>query len=175
MHRIEIETTLNEGRATVLKALSEMSVEDLNRPRTASDHDPEKTWSYADHFIHTTLIEENWNSMFRRHIEGKPGMARSLTVDLTEESRAKLMAGIHLWTEAWADQHRGKSLCDLAAVGLAVRADTLKLLSELTDEQLASTIPGAPWADGTVGGIMARNAGHAEMHFDYAKDGLLGQ
>ncbi len=175
MNRIEIEIELNEGRAKVLRALSQMSDEELNRPRTASEHDPDKTWSYADHFIHTTLIERRWNNMFRAHIAGKPGMAEPLNVERTEEDRAKLMAGVHQWTEQWADTHRGKTLLELANVGLATRAETLKLLSELTDEQLESVIPGAPWADGTVGGIMARNAGHGDLHFGYARDGELGK
>ena len=57
------------------------------------------------------------------------------------------------------------------AAGQAIRSDTLKLLSELTDEQLESKIPGAPWADGTVGAIMVANADHGRMHFKWAKDG----
>jgi hypothetical protein len=44
-------------------------------------------------------------------------------------------------------------------------------LSELTDDQLSSKIPGAPWADGTVGGIMAANADHARLHFKWAAEG----
>jgi hypothetical protein len=56
-------------------------------------------------------------------------------------------------------------------VGLAVRADTLALLAELTAEQLESKIPGTPWADSTVGGIMAANADHGRMHFKWAKEG----
>ena len=37
----------------------------------------------------------------------------------------------------------------------------------------ASVIPGAPWADGTVGGIMAANADHGRRHFTWAKEGTL--
>ena len=54
-----------------------------------------------------------------------------------------------------------------------MRADTLALLAELTDEQLASKIPGVPWADGTVGGIMAANASHGRMHWGWATEGEL--
>jgi hypothetical protein len=81
------------------------------------------------------------------------------------------MAGVHRWTESWADEHRGKPLDELVRIGLAVRADTLALLASLTDEQLASTIPGAPWADGTVGGILAVNADHGRQHFAWAQEG----
>ncbi len=173
MNRIEIEVKLNRDRAWLLETLSEMSEEELTRPRTPSEHDPEKTWSYADHFVHTTLIERNWNEMFRRHVKGNPGMPARLNSDGTPQSRETVMAWLHGWTEAWADEHRGKPLDELVRIGLAVRADTLSLLSELTDEQLGSKIPGTPWADSTVGGIMAANADHGRMHFNWAKEGAL--
>lgn len=171
VNRIEIEIQLNRDRAWLLETLSAMSEEQLHQGVTASEHDPNLRWSFADHFIHTSLIEQNWNAMFRRHIAGEPGMAARVNKDGTPQSREDVMTWIHGWTEAWAEKHRGKPLDELAAVGLAIRADTMKLLSELTQEQLDSKIPGAPWADGTVGGIMAANASHARMHFGYAKDG----
>ncbi|MFN8508868.1 MAG: DinB family protein [Dehalococcoidia bacterium] len=173
MNRIEIEIRLNRDRAWLLETLAAMSDADLAAPRTPSEHDPAKTWSFADHFIHTTLIEQNWNAMFRRHIAGEAGMQRPVIEDGEARPTDDVMAVIHRWTERWADSHRGKPLAELARVGLAVRADTLALLAELTDEQLASVIPGAPWADGTVGGIMAANADHGRRHYTWAKEGTL--
>lgn len=173
MNRIQIETKLNTDRAWLLETLSGMSAEDLYAPRTPSEHDPSKTWSFADHFIHTTLIERNWNDMFRRHISGQAGMAARVNKDGSQQSREEIMAGIHNWTEDWAEKHRGKPLDELVRVSLETRSETLKLLSELTQEQLDSKIPGTPWADSTVGGIMAANADHGRMHFKYAKDGTL--
>ena len=98
-------------------------------------------------------------------------MAARVNKDGSQQSREEIMAGIHKWTEDWAEEHRGKNLDQLVAIGLAVRAETLKYLSELSDEDLQSKIPGAPWADGTVGGIMAANADHGRMHFKWAKEG----
>jgi hypothetical protein len=175
MNRIEIEVKLNQDRARRLEILAEMTEEDLATPRTRSEHDPSKTWSYFDHFLHTTLIERNWNEMFRRHVAGEEGLAPRLNEDGSRQSREEIMAGIHEWTEAWADDNRGKSLDELVRIGLSVRSDTLKLLSELTDEQLDSKIPGAPWADGTVGAIMAANADHAGMHFKWADEGVANE
>ncbi len=171
MNRIDIEVKLNRDRAWLLETLSQMSTDELTAPRTPSEHDPAKTWSFADHFVHTTLIERNWNEMFKRHLAGTQGMTLGTKRDGTRQSREEVMAGIHQWTEAWADQHRGKPFDELVRIGLAVRAETLALLSELTDEQLGSKIPGAPWADGTVGGIMAANADHGRTHFKWAKEG----
>lgn len=171
MNRIDIEIKLNRDRAWLLETLSTMSEEDLRRGVTASEHDPEVEWSFADHFVHTTLIERDWNAMIRRHISGEPGMRLGVREDGSQAPRDEVMAGIHTWTERWADKHRGKPLNELVRVGLEVRADTLSLLAELTDEQLESVIPKAPWADGTVGGILAANADHGRMHFKWAKDG----
>ena len=171
MNRIEIETTLNKDRAWLLETLSAMNETELNAPRTPSEHDASKTWSYADHFIHTSLIEKNWNAMFLRHVNGEAGMAARVNRDGSAQSREQVMSGIHKWTEGWAEEHRNKPLSELVRVGCEVRAETLKLLTELTDDQLESKIPGAPWADGTVGGIMAANAGHGRMHFKWAQEG----
>ena len=104
---------------------------------------------------------------------GSDGIGR--TNDGKAQSREEMMAGIHAWTEDWAVKNRGKSLDELVAISQATRSETLELLSSLTDEQLQSKIPGAPWADGTVGGIMAANAGHGRTHYGYAKDGSAAQ
>ena len=70
MDRIEIEIKLNRDRAWLLERLGSMPADELTSPRTFSEHDPESRWSFADHFVHTTLIEQNWNAMFRRHVGG---------------------------------------------------------------------------------------------------------
>ena len=171
MNRIEIEIKLNRDRSWLLEMLSEFSDEELVRGVTGSEHDPDVEWSFADHFVHTTLIERNWNEMIRRHIGGERGMQTGVREDGTREPRDEVMAGIHAWTERWAEKHRGKPLDELVQVGLDVRTDTLSLLNELTDDQLASVIPNAPWADGTVGGILAANADHGRMHFKWGTAG----
>src|SRR5690349_3746349 len=51
------------------------------------------------------------------------------------------------------------------------RPSTLKLLSEIDDSQLRTKIPGAPWSDGTVGGIIAVHTHHWAMHAKWALEG----
>jgi hypothetical protein len=46
------------------------------------------------------------------------------------------------------------------------------MLEQLTDEQLAMPIPGAPWGDGTIGGVLMTNARHATMHVAWIEEGL---
>lgn len=173
MNRIEIEIKLNRGRADALEAIAAMPENERYEPRTRSEDNPDSWWTHADHFIHTTLIERNFNEMIRKHVRGERGMDANL---VGEDGAAMkpikdIMAYVHRMTEKWKVEHEGKPLDELVKIGLAVRADTFTLLNELTDEQLASKIPGAPWADGTVGGIMAVHTDHTHMHQQWAADG----
>ncbi|MEZ5227769.1 MAG: DinB family protein [Acidimicrobiales bacterium] len=145
MDRIEIEIKLNRDRAWMLERLGAMTSEELTAPRTFSEHDPESRWSFADHFVHTSLIEKNWNEMFRRHLSGDRGLPPRLRSDGSPQSMDEVMASIHGWTEEWKAEHSGKSFVELVRIGQG--AETLALLAELSDDDLASRIPGAPWAE----------------------------
>ena len=96
--------------------------------------------------------------MFRRHLAGEQGLERRVRSDGSPQTMEEIMASIHSWTEEWKAEHNGKPFVELVRIGQAVRADTLALLAEMSDDDLASTIPAAPWADGTVGGIMSANS-----------------
>lgn len=173
MNRIEIEIELNRGRADQLEWVSSLTEEQLAEPRTRSEHDPDSWWTNADHFIHTTLIEKNFNEMIRRHVRGEQGMDTAMVDESGKALRPAedLMAYVHAFTERWKVENSGKPLDELVKIGLEVRRDTLALLNELTDEQLLSKIPGAPWADGTVGGVMAIHGQHHKMHRHWAEAG----
>ncbi|HEX9260050.1 MAG TPA: DinB family protein [Acidimicrobiales bacterium] len=173
MNRIEIEIELHRGRADTLEWVASLSDDDLRAPRTRSENDPDSWWSHADHFVHTTLIERSFNEMIRRHVRGEQGMDRGLVDESGQALKpmGELMAYVHAYTESWKKEQEGKPLDELVRIGLSVRADTLALLAELDDEQLASRIPGAPWADGTVGGVMAVHAAHARTHRQWSERG----
>jgi hypothetical protein len=173
VNRVEIEIALHQGRAETLAWISSLSDDELYAPRTKSEHDPDSWWSHADHFVHTTLIERNFNEMIRRHVRGEQGMDPNMVDEAGQRLKpiGDLMAFVHAFTEKWKQEHQGKPLDDLVRIGLAVRSDTLALLSELTDEQLASKIPGAPWSDGTVGGVMSVHADHARLHRKWSEAG----
>ncbi|MDY7100850.1 MAG: DinB family protein [Actinomycetota bacterium] len=173
--RIEIELRLNRTRTSCIEHLRTLSEDELHAPRTRSEHDPSLWWSEADHFVHTTLIERNFNDMIRRHLAGEVAMAGS-PVQLDDDLKPatswdEIMKAVNRFTEEWAVEHRGKPLDELVRLGAQVRGETLQLLSELTDEQLADRIPSAPWANGVVGGILAANADHAEIHHGWGVNG----
>ena len=68
--------------------------------------------------------------------------------------------------------HRELALGEIVAVGDRVRNETLELLSALSDEQLLEKLPDAPWADGTIGGVLAVNGDHGRMHWSWLREGL---
>ena len=173
MNRIEIEIELHRGRADALEWIASIDEDELRAPRTRSEHDPETFWSHADHFVHTTLIERSFNEMVRRHLRGEQGMDSAMVDESGKALKPMddLMAYVHAYTETWKREQEGKPLDELVRIGLEVRADTLALLAELTDEQLASKIPGAPWADGTVGGVLSVHASHHRMHRHWSEAG----
>jgi hypothetical protein len=177
VNRTEIEVKLNRGRADALEMVSAMSEAELRAPRTRSEHDPESWWSWADHFIHITLIEKNFNAMIRRHLEGQPGMDPAMVDETGKALRpiGDIMAYVHELTESWKVKQEGKPLDELVRIGSAIRSETLKLLSEIDDEKLQSKIPGAPWSDGTVGGIMAVHADHWTMHRKWAQEPAVAE
>jgi hypothetical protein len=70
MDRSEIEAKLNQDRAWLLETYAAMSLEELVRGVTVSEHDPSSMWSAKDHLAHLAGIEKNFNRMIRRHIAG---------------------------------------------------------------------------------------------------------
>lgn len=172
MDRNEIEAKLNKDRAWLLETYASIPADEFVRAVTPSEHDPASMWSAKDHLAHLAGIEKNFNAMIRRHVAGDPNPVGLATgADGQPRTREQIMVSVHEMTEAWALEHRAKSLSEVVALGQSIRADTLALLAELTDAQLAEKLPGAPWADGTVGGVLAVNADHGRTHWKWVKDG----
>ena len=191
MNRAEIEIKLNNDRVWLLEQYAAMSDEDRSRPITVSKHDGAAEWSAKDHLVHLSGIERAFNRMVRRHLEGDPNpvglsakpdgsaptreeMMRVLK-ETTEEAlrkREEIMARVHAMNEEWVAKHRDKSFNEVVAIGQKVRGETLELLASLTDEQLQQQLPGAPWGDGTIGGVMAINGDHGRRHYDSVAAGL---
>ena len=175
MDRIELERKLNEGRNWLLQKYGELSEEQLHRPLTKSQHDPENQWSALDHLAHLALIERDFATMVRRHITGSANPVGLLNDDRGEQrSRAQIMAIVNERTERWQQEHHGDTFAQVVALTAATRGSTLHLIAELSDEQLEEQLPGAPWADGTIGGVLGANADHGRTHWKWVEEaGLL--
>ncbi len=191
MNRTEIEIKLNQDRVWLLEQYASMSDDDRSRPITTSKHDGTAQWSAKDHLVHLSGIEKAFNRMVRRYLKGDPNpvglgakpdgsaptreeMMRVLK-ETTEDAlrkREAIMARVHAMNDEWVSKHRDKTFDEVVALGQRVRAETLELLASLTDEQLQAPLPGAPWGDGTIGGVMAINGDHGRRHYDSVVAGL---
>jgi hypothetical protein len=174
MNRIEIESQLNRDRVWLIETYAMLPDELLTTGVTPSEHDPGTLWSPKDHLAHLAGIEHNFVRMIRKHVDGDPNpVGLRNNADGTARTMEQIMATVHEMTESWVLQHRAKSLADVIALGQQARSATLALLAGLTDEQLAEKLPGAPWADGTFGGVIATNAAHGRMHWAWVKGGMI--
>lgn len=175
MDRATLEMKLNDGRSWLLTSFSGLSTEQLHRPLTPSEHDPTNLWCALDHFAHLALIEQNFVQIVRRHVAGHANPVSLLVGESGEKrTREEIMTSVHAMTESFQREHHDDNLSEVMALTASARAVTLQLLSELTDEQIAERIPGAPWADGTVGGVLGANADHGRSHWGWLVEaGLL--
>ncbi len=174
MNRIEIETKLNDGRSWLLTTFEGLSDEQLCRPITPSEHDPDNVWTPLDHFAHLALIEQNFCHIVRRHVAGHANaVGVVLGDDGAPRSREEIMSSVHAMTDEFQLEHHDDTFNEVVALTGDARAATLHLLAELTDDQLLERVPGAPWSDGTVGGILAANADHGRMHWKWVSEAGL--
>ncbi|MGC2485042.1 MAG: DinB family protein [Acidimicrobiales bacterium] len=175
MKRVEIESKLNESRNWLLDLYSEFSEEQLHRPLTKSEHDSNNLWSALDHFRHLALIERNFVEMIRRHLSGHQSPVGLLRDEKgASRTREQIMAIVHTTTDRYQRDHHNDPFSQVIALTAGARSATLQLLSELSDEQLEEHLEGAPWADGTLGGVLGTNADHARMHWRWVTEaGLL--
>lgn len=176
MNRVEIEIKINRDRAWLLETFAAMSEHDLTRAITTSRHNPEASWTAKDHLAHLIGIEVAFNTIIKRHIEGHPSPIGIATApDGTRRSQEEMMTIVHSMNEKWVNENKNKSFGEVVALGQKVRSETLAIMGSLTDEQLAEKIPGAPWGDATVGGIIAINGDHARQHYGWVSEGLAGK
>jgi hypothetical protein len=173
MDRLQLETKLNRDRTWLLETCAMLEPEELGRGVTASEHDPGVRWSILDHLVHLAGIEQAFNSMIRRHLAGESNPVAVLTnADGSTRSREQIMATVHRANEEYVREHSAPSLSEAIALGQLARSETLALLAELPDELLGEKLPGAPWADGTIGGVLGTNADHGRMHWRWLKDAM---
>ncbi|MBI5288035.1 MAG: DinB family protein [Chloroflexi bacterium] len=168
-HDIEIE--LCRGRALTLEAFAALQPDELRRAVTASEHDPAVRWSPQDHLVHLAGFERLWCQMVRRKIDGHVlPMGVIVGDDGARRTREEVLANVHCINDEFVRSHHGCSFEDAVALGQSARAETLALLASLTPEQLGEKIPFAPWGDGTIGGILAANADHGNMHWNWLQE-----
>jgi uncharacterized damage-inducible protein DinB len=166
--REEIIAKLDKERTKLVDRFRSLPAEDLTRPCTESEVDGADAWAAKDHLAHLAMIERAFQAMIRRTLDGSSNPVGS---DFTR-GRDAAIARVHRANQDNVEAHRADDLDALLDDLDAARADTRSLLDSLTDEQLTRPVPGAPWMDGTIGGVILTNAYHEAQHWAWVEEGL---
>jgi hypothetical protein len=165
--RETIEKTLTRERTQLLDWYRTQPADRVEAECTKSEDPDGAMWKAKDHLAHLAHIERAFQGMIERSLAGKDN-----PVGFSGRSRDEVIAGVHRGNEDNVRAHANDDLETLLIDLEAARADTLALLDRLTDEQLAEPLPGAPWNDGTIGGVLITNAHHEVQHMAWVKEGL---
>ena len=184
--RAEILDTLAASQTQVLAFFHGLSPQDLERPATASEVPGAAPWRAKDHFAHLVQNERNIQQMLRRTLTGAtrdvqlrlqypegmemPGILGDLSA-LTPEEEERLGMAVASVNQAYVDAHHDDSLEMRASDYLAARQDTVNLLHQFTDAQLAALVPTVV-GDATAGDLFAGRAGHAAEHMTSIEEGF---
>jgi hypothetical protein len=184
--RAEILDTLAASQTQVMTFFQGLSPEDLERPATANDVPGEALWRAKDHLAHLAKSERNIQRLLRRTLAGEtrdvllrlqypegmpmPGILGDLSV-LTPEEEERLVQAIASVNQAYVDAHHDDTMEILAADYLAARQDTVNLLNQFTDDQLAAPVPTVV-GEQAAGDLFAGRAAHATEHMTSIEEGL---
>jgi hypothetical protein len=165
--RAEILDTLAASQEHVLAYFQGLSPEELERPCTASGVPGEAAWRAKDHFAHLAQNERNIQHLLRFTLAGQT----SLPGSLGEMSPQERLVMANQRNQSYINTHRDDTMEALVADLTAARQETLQLLEQFTDEQLAAPATLSYVADRTAGDLFAANAQHATAHMKWVEEG----
>lgn len=184
--RAEILDTLAASQTQVVAFFRGLSPQDLERPATASEVPGATPWCARDHFAHLVRSERNIQRLLRRALAGDirdvllrlqypaememPGILGDLSA-LTPEEEERLGMAVASVNQTYVNEHHDDSLEMVAADYLAARQETLDLLQQFTDDQLAALVPTVV-GEQTAGDLFAGRAGHAATHMAWIEEGF---
>ena len=184
--RAEILDTLAASQTQVMAFFQGLSPQDLEHPATASEIPGAAPWSAKDHLAHLVKSERNIQRLLRRTLAGEtrdillrlqypegmemPGILGDLSA-LTPEEEERLGMAIASVNQAYVDAHHDDSMEMLAADYLAARQDTVDLLHQFTDDQLAALVPTVV-GDQAAGDLFSGRARHATEHITSIEEGF---
>jgi len=167
-----IQSTLEAARERLLAHYQAFTPEELEATCTQSEAPDGTPWQPKDHLIHLLSAERSFQKIIKRTLEGNADPTGISSMGLTNGE--EVLEWIHRYNQRTIEAHHNDEMNHLLTELARARKDTLALLAQLTDEQLALPVPGAPsyWADGTIGGLLITNAHHEILHLSWVEKGL---
>jgi hypothetical protein len=139
-----------------------------------------------DHLAHLTHSERDIQQLLRGILAGEtpdvllrlqypegmpmPSILGDLSA-LTPEEGERLTMAIAQFNQSYVDAHHDDHLKVLVAEFLAARQETVDILHQFTDDQLAAVVPTVT-GEQAVGDLFAGNAGHAATHMAWIEKGF---
>jgi hypothetical protein len=165
--RSEIKDALAESQEQVFAYFDGLSSEELERPCTASGVPGEVPWRAKDHFAHLTANEQNIQTLLRIILTGQ-----SLPDTLTNMSAEERLAWSNQRNQTYVNDHRNDGMETLRENLLTARQETLALLEQFTDDQLAAPPAFLHLANLSAGDLFAANARHNATHITWIEEGF---
>ena len=165
--RSEIQDALAASQESVLAYFDRLSPEALERPCTASGVPGEAPWRAKDHFAHLTANEQGIQTLLRLTLTGE-----SLLGNLATRSAEERLVWSNQRNQTYVNAHRNDSMETLHANLSAARQETLNLLEQFTDEQLATPVTVSFVTNMTADNLFVANAQHAARHIEWIKEGF---
>ena len=183
--RAEILEILAASQTQVLAFFAGLSPHDLERPATASELAGAAPWSAKDHLAHLVNSERNIQRVLRAAHAGAPRAAllrlqypadmplpRVLGAweALSPAEQERLEVAVARRNQAYVHAHHDDSLELIAAAYQAARQETVALVQELSEDQLAAALPLVTGSQVT-GDVVAGRAEHAARHLSWIEEG----
>jgi hypothetical protein len=165
--RSEIQDTLAASQEKVLAYFDGLSPEALERPCTASGVPGEVPWRAKDHFAHLTANEQGIQTLLRLTLTGG-----SLPDNLATMSAEERLAWSNQRNQTYVNTRRNDSMETLHAHVSTAHLETLDLLEQFTDEQLAAPVSTSFLTNMAAGNLFVANAQHAATHIAWIEEGF---
>ena len=155
-------STLADQREALEQTFRGFDPELLNTPCTASEDPGGSDWAPIDHLAHLLRIEHAFLAMARLTLAGDES-----PIKIAGSTWEERLAQVHRDNEAHLESLRPLEVDSLLSALSDARGKTVDFIKGLSEDQLATAIPGAPWGDGTIGGVLMANAGHEHQHIGW--------
>ena len=165
--RSEIQDTLAASQEQVLAYFDGLSPQALERPCTESGVPGEAPWRAKDHFAHLSANEQGIQTLLRLTLTG--GTLPDHQATMSAEER---LAWSNQRNQTYVNAHRQESMETLRAQLSKARQETLDLLEQFTDEQLAAPVSTSFMRNLTAGDLFVANAQHAARHMAWIEEGF---
>jgi hypothetical protein len=167
--RAEIETELEEALTAFEAAARALTPEQLVRPCTESEAPGSGAWSAKDHVAHVVRVERFFLGVATRAAAGDPD---PIAFSRLGSNQDEVRAAIHRDNQRHVEELASRSLDQLFDDLRSARTATLAFIDAHEETVLATPVPGSPWGDGTIGGLLGRNAAHELIHLQTFQEGL---